>query len=93
MLQSKFWRDFFTCTGGKLATSEGYTCFFVVFVCYNRNRGLLTSDLLPSISLAVGQSSMNISLEARLLYSLTTERQPVVYWDRFLIARELNTLL
>ena len=29
-LQSKFWRDFFSCNGGKLATSKGYTCLFVV---------------------------------------------------------------
>ena len=31
-------------------------------VCLNRNTVLLTKDLLPNISLVVGQSSVNISL-------------------------------
>ena len=34
-------------------------------VCYNGKRVLLTSALLPNISLAVGQSSVKISLALR----------------------------
>ena len=34
--------------------------FLSFIVCKNRNRVLLTSDLLPNISLAVGRSSGNI---------------------------------
>ena len=36
--------------------------FSSFLVCWNRNGILLTSDLLPNISLVVGQSSVNISL-------------------------------
>ena len=36
--------------------------FSLFLVCWNQNRVLLTSDLLPSISLVVSQSSVNISL-------------------------------
>ena len=43
-------------------TFSGFSSFLV---CYNRNRVLLTSDLLPNISLVVCQSSVNISLRAR----------------------------
>ena len=39
--------------------------FSSFLVCWNRNRVLLTSDLLPNISLVVGQSSVNISLALR----------------------------
>ena len=30
LLQSSSWRDFFLRSGGKLETSEGFTCLFVV---------------------------------------------------------------
>ena len=57
------WRDFYSCNGGKLATSEGYTCLFGVFFCVlESKKSIITSGLLPSISLVVGQSSVNISL-------------------------------
>ena len=39
--------------------------FLSFLVGLNRNRILLTSDLLPNISLVVGQSSVNISLGLR----------------------------
>ena len=29
----RFWQDGFSCNGGKLVITEGYTCLFVVFVC------------------------------------------------------------
>ena len=56
------WRDTLSCNGGKLAISDGNTLPFRHFFCKNRNFVLLTSDLLPNISLVVGQSSVNISL-------------------------------
>ena len=40
-----------------MASSEGYTCLFLVSCIV-----WLTSDLLPSISLVIGQSSVNLSL-------------------------------
>ena len=44
-------------------------------------RVLLTGDLLPYISLVVGQSSVNISLALRTHeISTTTDLQPVIYW-------------
>ena len=55
--------------------------FSLFLVCSNRNRILLTSDLLPNISLVVGQFSVNILL--MLLapeLSTTTDLQPVIYW-------------
>ena len=54
-----------SCNGRKLEKSEGYNCFFVVSCVLESNRFLLTSDLLPNISLVVGQSSVNISLALR----------------------------
>ena len=39
--------------------------FSSFLVCYNRNTVFLTSDLLPNISLVVGQSSVNILLALR----------------------------
>ena len=44
---------------------KGTLAFSSFLVCYNRNRVLLTSSLLPIISLVVGQSSVNISLALR----------------------------
>ena len=59
LLQSKI-------LAGLLATSEVYTClFFVSRVLESKYRALLTSDLLPNISLAVEQSSGNTSLALR----------------------------
>ena len=40
--------------------------FSSLLVCYNQNRVLLTRDLLPNISLVVGQSSVYISLALRV---------------------------
>ena len=40
---------------------KGTLVFSSFLVCSNRNRVLLTSDVLPSIALVVGQSSVNIS--------------------------------
>ena len=46
------------------------------------------SKTYPNILLAVGQSSVNITLALRVIYSLTTDRQPVIYWTtNHLLAR------
>ena len=56
-------RDLFSCYGGQLEISEGYICFFRYFLCVRIEIvSYLTSDLLPNISLVVGQSSVNVSL-------------------------------
>ena len=44
------------------------------FLSYRIEIVLLTSDLLPNISLVVGQSSSRFAL------NLTTDLQPVIYW-------------
>ena len=40
--------------------------FFIAFVWLDRNRVLLTSDLLPNMSLVVGQSSVDIPLALQI---------------------------
>ena len=64
-VQSQLLAGFLLVMAENWKKSEGYNCFFVFLVCENRNRVLLTSDLLPNISLVVGQSSGNISLALR----------------------------
>ena len=63
------WQDFFSCKGGNLKTSERYTRVFVdfFFVSNRIEKVLLTCDLLPNISLFVGQLSVNISLSLHAL--------------------------
>ena len=46
---------------------------------YNRYRFLLASDLLPNISLVVGQSSVNLSLALSASDISTTDLQSVIY--------------
>ena len=69
LLQSKF----FLGGGGEgfFSVAEGYTCFRR-FLCVRIKTVLLTSDLLPNISLVVCQSSVNISLTLRTRHIYTS---------------------
>ena len=53
-------RDFL-CNGGQLDHLKDALTFSSFLLCLNRNKVLITCDLLPKISLVVDQSSVNIS--------------------------------
>ena len=76
------WLDFFTCNGGKLATSEGYTCLFVVFYVSISKESPANKWFV--IQLVVGQSAVNMwiyySRFAPMIIHFTTDLQPVLYW-------------
>ena len=66
-LQSSSWRDFFHVMAENWKHLKDAIAFssFLTCMCKNRNRFLLTSDLLPNLSMVVGQSSVGISLALR----------------------------